>query len=364
VEVHEVWKRFRIPHARAKSWYAFVSKILGIFGGYNLFEEFWALKNVNFGVGEGQSLGVIGRNGSGKSTLLKLIAGVMRPERGTIAVSGSLVPVLELGIGFHGELTVEENAVIYGVLMGLRRSEMKNRLSSILEFAGLERFRDSKLKNLSSGMQVRLAFSIAIQTEADVFVIDEALAVGDAEFQAKCLSKFREFKRLGKSIVLVSHNMGLISEFCEKTVYLADGEVKGFGPSESVTEQYLQDMNLIVLRARLVPSVTSIVGRCGETRSLEVSVCNDSPKPFPHGRGVFGLSYHLLATDYTVLEYTNGRCYFEDAVEPGQSVTVQLPIIFPTAPGDYQIELDLIWEHVMWFKDRGNPTTFVKLTAA
>jgi ABC-type polysaccharide/polyol phosphate transport system ATPase subunit len=337
------------------------ARILGMFGGYDAFEEFWALKEVNLSLGNGQSLGVIGRNGSGKSTLLKIVAGVMRPDRGTVTVNGSLASVLELGIGFHGELTVKENAVIYGVLMGLRRSEMKNRLASILEFAGLERFRDSKLKNLSSGMQVRLGFSIAVQTEANVFVIDEALAVGDAEFQEKCVSKFRELKRQGKSIVLVSHNMGLISEFCEKTLYLSHGQVRGFGPSESVTAQYLEDMNLIVHRARIVPTLMSLVGRGGETISLQVVVHNESPKPFPFGKGVFGLSYHLLTADNAVLTYSNDRSYFEYAVEPGANIAVQLPILLPRAPGDYQIELDLVWEYVMWFKESGNPTTFVKL---
>jgi lipopolysaccharide transport system ATP-binding protein len=186
-------------------------------------------------------LGIIGPNGSGKSTLLKLMAGVMKPDVGTISTNGTIAPVLELGIGFHGDLTVKENALIYGVLMGLHRSEMKRRSEAILDFAGLSRFQDAKLKNLSSGMQVRLAFSIAIQTEPDIFLIDEALAVGDAEFQQKCLDRFRQFRKEGKSIVLVSHSMDLVTGFCEKALYLRNGEMRSFGPSEEVTNLYLHD---------------------------------------------------------------------------------------------------------------------------
>ena len=150
---------------------------------------------------------------------------------------------MELGIGFHGDLTVKENAQVYGVIMGLPRSEMKKRIDPILQFAGLARFQDARLKNLSSGMQVRLAFSIAVQTEADVFLVDEALAVGDMEFRQKCLDRFREFKKEEKSIVFVSHSMDLIKSFCEKTLYLLNGEPKAFGPSEEVTSRYVNDMS-------------------------------------------------------------------------------------------------------------------------
>jgi lipopolysaccharide transport system ATP-binding protein len=205
------------------------------------YEEFWALKQVSFRLEHGESLGIIGPNGSGKSTLLKLIARVMRPDKGTLATSGSMATVLELGIGFHGDLTVKENTRIYGVLMGLSRSEIKKGTDSILDFAGLTRFQDARLKNLSSGMQVRLAFSIAIQTEADIFLVDEALAVGDMDFQQKCLEKFREFKKQRKSIVFVSHSMGLIRGFCEKTLYLQGGEARAFGPSEEAINRYVED---------------------------------------------------------------------------------------------------------------------------
>jgi lipopolysaccharide transport system ATP-binding protein len=244
MDVRDVWKRFKIPHERRSTVVDHISSALSILEGRRYsYEEFWALKGINFGLEHGESLGIIGPNGSGKSTLLKLLAHVMRPDKGKIKTNGNAAAVLELGIGFHGDLTVKENALIYGVIMGIPRSEVKKQTDSIIEFAGLTRFQDAKLKTLSSGMQVRLAFSIVIQTDADMFLVDEALAVGDAEFQEKCLDKFREFKKEKKSIVLVSHSMDLIRGYCEKTLYLLNGEPRALGPSEEVTNRYVEDMS-------------------------------------------------------------------------------------------------------------------------
>lgn len=243
VEVENIWKRFRIPHERRTTVVDHMVSALSLLGGKQYsYEEFWALKQINFKLDYGESLGVIGPNGSGKSTLLKLLARVMKPDRGRIKTYGSVAPVLELGIGFHGELTAKENALVYGVIMGLPRSEIKKLTDSILDFADLTKFQDAKLKNLSSGMQVRLAFSIAIQTQADMFLVDEALAVGDIQFQEKCLDKFREFKKEKKTIVLVSHSMNVIRDFCEKTLYLLNGETRAFGPSDETTNRYIEDV--------------------------------------------------------------------------------------------------------------------------
>lgn len=247
MNAQDVWKQFRIPHERRGAVVTRLNNLLSIFSERRYsYEEFWALKQVSFRLEHGESLGIIGPNGSGKSTLLKLLARVMKPDRGEIETMGSVVPILELGIGFQPDLTVKENATIYGIIMGLRRSEIRKRINSILDFADLTRFQDAKLKNLSSGMQVRLGFSIAIQTEADVFLIDEALSVGDMEFQQKCLDRFREFKKAGKSIVLVSHGMELINDFCEKTLYLRNGAAEAFGPSHEATDRYVADMRAIV----------------------------------------------------------------------------------------------------------------------
>ncbi len=243
IAIEGLWKRFKIPHERRASILDQVAGVLSILEGRRYsYEELWALKDINVRLHHGESLGIIGPNGSGKSTLLKLIARIMIPDKGVIRTTGSIASVLELGIGFHGDLTVKENILIYGVIMGLPRTQMRKRTDAILEFAGVSRFQDAKLKNLSTGMQVRLAFSIAIQTEADIFLVDEALAVGDMEFQEKCLDKFREFKKQNRSILLVSHSLDLVNSFCEKTLYLLNGETRAFGPSVDVTGRYTEDV--------------------------------------------------------------------------------------------------------------------------
>lgn len=207
------------------------------------YEELWALKSIRFTLERGDSLGVVGPNGSGKSTLLKILARVMKPDKGTVKCNEAIAPILELGIGFHGDLTVKENAKVYGVIMGLSRSEMKRLMEPIIQFAGLEKFEDTRLKHLSTGMQVRLGFSIAIESSAGIFLVDEALSVGDMEFQEKCLERFRQFKKEGKNIILVSHNMDLIRGFCEKGLYLLNGEARAFGPSEEAIQCYLDDVS-------------------------------------------------------------------------------------------------------------------------
>ncbi len=240
IEIKDVWKRFRIPHEKRST---VLEHIAGILPGKDGFEEFWALKNIQVSLERGESLGIIGPNGSGKSTLLKLLARVMKPDRGSIQTYGSIAPVLELGIGFHGDLTVKENAQVYGILMGLSRRQMKKLTGPIVSFAELDKFEDTKLKHLSTGMQVRLALSIAVESAADIFLVDEALAGGDLEFQEKCLDRFREFKKNNKTIVLVSHNMDLIEDFCERSLYLVKGEIRAFGETGATIQDYLDDVN-------------------------------------------------------------------------------------------------------------------------
>lgn len=241
VFVHDVWKRYKIPHENRNS---ILDHIAGTFqilkGGRYTYEEFWALKRVSFSLSRGESLGIIGANGSGKSTLLKIIARIIRPSQGTSEVSGRVAPILELGVGFQPELNVRDNVVIYASIMGLSNAETRRRMNSILEFAGLERFGDAKLKTLSSGMQARLAFSVAMETDPDVYLIDEGLAVGDLEFQQKCLEKFRTLQKNGKSLILVSHSLGLIADFCHKTVLLSNGEVVASGDTPEVIKRYTE----------------------------------------------------------------------------------------------------------------------------
>jgi len=243
IEVNDLWKRFTIPHERQDTVLHSLAVLLSLRGERRFnFEEFWALREVSFAVQHRESLGIIGPNGSGKTTLLSIMAGILTPDKGKVETYGTLAPLLGLGIGFHPELTVKENAEVYGVLMGMSRKEMKTRTGSILEFAGLTKFKDAELMHLSSGMQVRLAFSIAIERNADIFLVDEALAVGDMEFQQKCLNRFRQLKREGKSIVFVSHDLTTIQSFCEKTLYLLRGEIRAYGPSNESINKYLKDI--------------------------------------------------------------------------------------------------------------------------
>jgi len=241
VRVEDLWKKFKIPHERRTTIFENIIGALQMLGGKTLsYEEFWALKDVSFTVAKGESLGVIGENGSGKSTLLKILAKILRPDKGNVAANGRIAPILELGVGFHPDLTAKENILVYGTIMGLKNSELRKRMDSILQFAALERFRDAKLKNLSSGMQMRLGFSVAMETNPDIFLVDEALAVGDMGFQRKCLSKFKEFKNEGKTIILVSHALNLVKEFCERTLLLSRGEMICFGETEAVVDEYIK----------------------------------------------------------------------------------------------------------------------------
>jgi len=243
IQVEYVWKKFKIPHERKATVLDAIASTLALFGGRrSTFEEFWALKEVTFNVPEGRSMGIVGENGSGKTTLLRLIANVMKPDQGRISVNGRIAPMLELGLGFHPELTVKENVVVFGAIMGLKRDRLKKQIESIIEFAELRRFEDAPLKALSSGMQMRLAFSVAVETDADIILVDEALAVGDMEFRKRCLTKFKEFKDEGRTIVLVSHDMGLITEFCEDAVFLSQGEIIAKGSASEVVQQYIRQV--------------------------------------------------------------------------------------------------------------------------
>jgi lipopolysaccharide transport system ATP-binding protein len=243
IEVEDVWKKFNIPHERKNTVLDTIASTLSLFGGRrSTLEEFWALKNVTFNVAERRSMGIVGENGSGKSTLLRLIAQVMRPDRGRVCVNGRIAPMLELGLGFHPELTVRENVVVFGAIMGLKKDILKQRIESIIKFAELKRFEDAPLKTLSSGMQMRLAFSVAVETDADIILVDEALAVGDMEFVKKCLDKFRQFKSEGRTLVLVSHSLELVTEFCEDAIFLSRGEVAAKGNATDVVQQYVRQV--------------------------------------------------------------------------------------------------------------------------
>jgi ABC-type polysaccharide/polyol phosphate transport system ATPase subunit len=205
-------------------------------------ETFTALNNVNVSVPRGQTLGVIGRNGSGKSTMLKLVAGITKPTSGTVIVDGRISALIELGAGFHPEISGRENVFINGIMLGLSKRQVTERFDEIVEFAELQEFIDAPVKTYSSGMYMRLGFAVAIHVDPDVLLVDEVLAVGDEGFTHKCLDKFAEFKRRGKTILLVTHSLGLVERFCDEALWLDAGRIKGSGDPKRIVGAYLTDI--------------------------------------------------------------------------------------------------------------------------
>lgn len=236
IVVSNVSKMFRIPHEKKTTLF---ENIAGIFDARKGYEEFIALKNINFTVKKGEAIGIIGENGSGKSTLLKIISNILRPSSGSIIVNGKITSFLELGVGFQPDLTAKENIYVYGAVMGLSDSQIDDRLDEILEFSGLERFKDTRLKNLSSGMQVRLAFATAIQTDPEILMMDEVLAVGDMDFQQKCLDVFQRYIKEKKTIIFVSHDMNSVRRFCSRALLLRHGEQVAFGKTNEIIDKYV-----------------------------------------------------------------------------------------------------------------------------
>lgn len=201
-------------------------------------ERVHAMNNVSFSIDKGETVGIIGKNGAGKSTLLKLIAGVSKPTSGVVEIQGRLAPLIELGAGFHPELTGEENVYLNGIILGLTEKQVKERYNSIVEFAELHEFMDVPIKHYSSGMYVRLAFSIAVSTDPEILLVDEVLSVGDYEFQQKCQDRMNEFRKNGTTIVLVSHDLPLITSFCERTLVLEKGSIVFDGAAKQAVEKY------------------------------------------------------------------------------------------------------------------------------
>jgi len=235
VQVQKLCKTFQIPHERRTTLFENLTAFLRP----NYYETMTVLQDISFSVEEGESVGIIGDNGSGKSTLLKIIANILRPTTGQVKVSGRLTPFLELGVGFQPDLSVRENVGIYATIMGLPAKEIGRRMEDILDFAELRRFEDAKLKNLSSGMQVRLAFSTAIQTDPDILLVDEVLAVGDMDFQKKCFEVFERYKKDNVTILFVSHDLAAVRRFCDKTLLLSNGRQVEFGGTNGVIDKYI-----------------------------------------------------------------------------------------------------------------------------
>jgi ABC-2 type transport system ATP-binding protein len=240
IRVENVSKDFVLPHEKVNSVKGLVTGITKRRGRRKTKETQHALKDISFEIKQGEFFGIVGRNGSGKSTMLKILAGIYQPTKGKVYTRGKLVPFIELGVGFNPELTGRENVYLNGAMLGFSEKEVDAMYDSIVKFAELERFMDQKLKNYSSGMQVRLAFSLAIRAEADILLIDEVLAVGDADFQKKCYDYFKSLKKDKKTVVFVSHDMEAVREYCDRAMLIEKSEAVEIGSSDRIAERYKQ----------------------------------------------------------------------------------------------------------------------------
>ena len=237
LRVTNLSKSFLLPHEKRST---LKSVIINPFQKKKGAEHHHVLKNISFEVQEGEFLGIVGRNGGGKSTLLKILASVYTPGKGTIEVNGKLVPFIELGVGFNPELTGRDNVYLNGALLGFSDAEIDEIYEDIVSFAELERFMDQKLKNYSSGMQVRLAFSLATRAKADILLVDEVLAVGDVAFQKKCYDYFASLKKEKKTVVFISHDMDAVREYCTRAILIDSGEIVSTGPADKIAEAYMK----------------------------------------------------------------------------------------------------------------------------
>ncbi len=240
LEIKNISKKFRINRS-AKRYHSLRDSISGMFssdiGGK---EDFYALKNISFNVERGDTIGIVGKNGAGKSTLLKILSKITPPTSGSILCRGRLASLLEVGTGFHPELTGRENIFFNGSILGMKRKEIEKNFDAIVDFSGVEKFLDTPLKHYSSGMQLRLAFAVAAFLENEILVIDEVLAVGDAEFQRKCLGKMEDVSRSGRTILFVSHNMAAVAQLCKKAVLIRNGELAAMDNSSAIISEYLR----------------------------------------------------------------------------------------------------------------------------
>ena len=240
IKVKNISKKFFLYHEKRTTVY---ESILGIFNRKSHYETLQVLDNISFDVRKGESFGIVGRNGSGKTTLLRILSHIYQPDSGSIETTGVVIPVLALGLGFHPELTAITNIYQSSILLGLSKTRISNSIDDIIKFAELEKFADTKLKNFSSGMQMRLAFAVAVKSDPSILLLDEIIAVGDINFQKKCLDVMKDFKKRGKSIVLVSHNPSEIEQLCDRTMFLKDGHVDAIGESTEILKIYRNYMD-------------------------------------------------------------------------------------------------------------------------
>jgi ABC-type polysaccharide/polyol phosphate transport system ATPase subunit len=350
IEARGVEKTFRVPRHRVDT---FKERALHPFASRD-HRELRALRGISFDVHQGEFFGIVGRNGSGKSTLLKIMSSIYRADAGRIRMAGRLAPFIELGVGFNQELTSRENVVLNGVMMGLGRREAQRRLDSVLDFAELREFADLKLKNYSSGMMVRLAFAVMVEADADIMLIDEVLAVGDASFAQKCLDVFREKRRAGRTLVLVTHDMATVQGFCDRAMLVHDGDLRYLGDPEEAALRYYRlnfgghadeaavaggvpDVNVRVVDAWLEDRAGERVDNVEQGEAIHLQVVFEARHDLE--RPVFG--FHVLNADGAAVFGFNQTLSVEpdeaDRVAAGGRVRIRARIENPLLPGRYSV---------------------------
>ncbi|MDX6581445.1 MAG: type transport system ATP-binding protein [Solirubrobacterales bacterium] len=351
IEVRNVTKSFEIPLERVDS---IKERVLHPLQSVET-RRLVALSDISFDVHRGEFFGIVGRNGTGKSTLLKILASIYRAEAGTIRMAGRVAPFIELGVGFNADLTARENVVLNGVLMGLQRDDAESRVGAVIEFAELEDFADLKLKNYSSGMLVRLAFSIMIQSDADILLIDEVLAVGDAAFQQKCKDVFHEIRGSGRTVVLVTHDMSAVEQYCHRAMLLDGGDIVSIGDPDEVAQRYLrlnfakptggQDDHPVAPDGAEILLLDAWLESNGErTANVEQGDPLAFEAVFQAPTEIPGPSFGFVITNAEAVEIGgfNVNVGLDDAIAAGQTVRVRAAIENRFAPGRYAMQC---WVH-------------------
>lgn len=335
-------------------------------------EEFWALKDVNFEVKQGEVVGIIGRNGAGKSTLLKILSRITEPTTGRVRIKGRVASLLEVGTGFHPELTGRENIFLNGAILGMGRAEIKSKFDEIVAFAEVEKFLDTPVKRYSSGMYVRLAFAVAAHLEPEILVVDEVLAVGDAEFQKKCLGKMQDVAKGGRTVLFVSHNMGAVSGLCRRSLMLDLGKIKNDGLSEEVIELYLRGSD-----GSSDASDVRFRGGHSDAFLTRIAVLNDEMIPCSQVDVQKGFSVNLeyvitrdirnIDAGIAVFNFSGNKVFFSarHTSEPSDQFStpgyyrslIKVPGFFLT-PGFYSISAGLDVPNVQIFDQRVHAVSF------
>jgi ABC-2 type transport system ATP-binding protein len=355
VSVENVWKYFRLYHE--KNQYLKSTLLRGRRARY---DEFWALKGVDFEIPFGSTFGIIGSNGSGKSTLLKCLAGILSPDKGSVSCNGRMAALLELGAGFHPDLSGRENIYLNGAILGMTRSEIDRKLEEIIDFSGLEKFVDTPVKNYSSGMVVRLGFAVATNVDPEILIIDEVLAVGDESFQHRCHEKIESFRQEGRTIILVSHGLMQVAQLCSTVAWLEKGVIQEIGPSYEVIGKYAGQSHdaapkiegeigerwgsheAEITRAEFVAAdgVPVHVLKTGEPISLQIDYTAHMPIKEP----VFGIRItHLHGTN--VWGSNTKRMGFQPAtLNNSGTITLNIPEL-PILAGTYDLTIALTDQH-------------------